>query len=188
MERSLNLGLRFGSVSLGLVVAGCICLCGLCVGAIVIGDFQDYRDSATWKKTQGEVLSAQVQESTNTDTDGRTSTTYRPFITYRYFVGDQEYLGDRLRFGGSIYTSDRSGAENTVRQYTPGTVIDVYYDPDNPEDAVVERDLSSGLVAFLAVAGVFLLCAVIVFVLLVFVAPFVLSRFTKSEPDVPIIT
>jgi Protein of unknown function (DUF3592) len=183
MDRGLNLGLRFGSVGLGCLVSLCICLCGAGFAVFAIGDFQDYQDSANWKTASGEVLSSEIEESTSTDSNGTTSTTYRAAISYRYFVNDTEFTGDRVRFGDDIYSGSRSSAQETADKYSVGTQIDVLYDPDDPSNSVVERDLTGGLQAFLAIGGGFMLCAVVMFIGLVFVMPFLISRFQKKEVD-----
>jgi len=135
---------------------------GVVFTALSYGEIQDYRASDTWEQTNGEILGARVLIST--DSDG---TSYRPEVTYSYVVNDQRYQNDRLRFDGSIYNSDPSGAEETIRAYELGGQVTVYYNPDDPQDAVIERDLTTEVQVFfgIGVGALILSCGLTIFLL-----------------------
>ena len=60
-------------------------------------------------------------------------------MRYVYRVGDMDYVGTRLAFAprwlGSQYTVD-----TLARRYAVGAAVQVRYDPDQPDEAVLETD------------------------------------------------
>lgn len=98
---------------------------------IVNGLWNQYR-SLSYQTTTGRVLESKVD--TDTDSDG---TTYTPKIKFAYQVNGGEFTGERLRHGMSNASSDHADA--TVAAYPPGRSVTVYYDADNPAEAVLEK-------------------------------------------------
>jgi hypothetical protein len=71
-------------------------------------------------------------------------------IAYRYEVGKRIYQGDRVRF---IFRPFRIGlADATARALTwgAGRKVQVFYDPGNPETALLDKGLTTGDWLFLA--------------------------------------
>ena len=97
--------------------------------------------SAYWPSTSGEVVHAEVEEHVNVGKDRKSTTTittnvtHESSIVYVYRVGGKEYRGDRVRFSWEM---NRAEAEATVAKYPVGASVRVYYDPDDPSDAVLE--------------------------------------------------
>ena len=115
-----------------------------------------------WREAPGRVISAQIEER-----DGGTGSSryvyYVPRIRYAYVVNGREWEGGRLRFGMPSARSPR-GAEAMLAPYPAGAEIKVHYDPDKPEDSVLEPGKmgSNLLVAAIVSAFVFLAGAAIV--------------------------
>ena len=153
--------LRCGALTGGLFMSACFCMFAVIFGALIAGDFQDYLASGNWNTASGEVISSTLQSSTDSEGD----TTYRAYVTYFYFAGDERLENDRVSFGDSIYTGSRDSAQETLDKYSPGTSIEVYYDPNNPLDAVIERNLASTMYIFGGVAclGVFISIGALLF-------------------------
>lgn len=86
--------------------------------------------------TQGTVLSSEVTH--NSDGDG---TTHGVRITYRYEVEGREYSGDRFRYDKST-SSDSAWARQAVKEHRVGSAVTVYYDPQNPAEAVLRVGLA----------------------------------------------
>ncbi|NLE44237.1 MAG: DUF3592 domain-containing protein [Chloroflexi bacterium] len=95
--------------------------------------------SQDWPLTTGQITSAQVKRSASTDDDGHTSYAYYPAVEYVYQVGNQVFTGKRIAFGGITAQSSPSRAETTLESYPLGGQVNVYYDPEKPSDAVLER-------------------------------------------------
>lgn len=81
--------------------------------------------------TEGIILSSEVTR--HEDSDG---TTHGVAIRYAYSVGGREYEGDRYRYDTST-SSDSGWAHRAVNARPPGTKVKVYYNPANPENAVL---------------------------------------------------
>lgn len=95
--------------------------------------------SQTWPSVSGRITAAEVKESTSTDDDDVTRVNYYPAVHYEYQIGDQAYTGKRISFGGIVATSSRSKAEKELTRYPAGGDVPVYYNPDKPEEAVLEQ-------------------------------------------------
>jgi hypothetical protein len=117
--------------------------------------------SQAWPGTQGVVSEARVTSSSHTDSDGETSYSYSPHVEYTYQVGGQEYLGQNITFGFKQGYGSPAKAEAITARYPAGGAVTVYYDPANPQQAVLERK-AGGFGATLAIGIIFLvigLCA-----------------------------
>jgi hypothetical protein len=79
---------------------------------------------------------------------------------YRYSVGDATFVGERLAFTSPVHRSAVS-AEGHLAQLKPGKRIEVWYDPANPADAVVERTVARTHYLAAAVALYFVLEALV---------------------------
>jgi hypothetical protein len=54
-------------------------------------------------------------------------------------VGGTEYSSDRIAFGyGNTFNSE-SAALASLQKYSRGSLVTVYYNPENPNEAVLER-------------------------------------------------
>lgn len=145
-------GLGLTSVVLGLT------------GALLAGigwyQARGARAAKNWGTAQGEVLEATVEQYLHSTDDG-TMTAYRPRIIYGYRVGGRDYVGERLNFGGAVHSSLRGLAENKARQFPTGSKVQVYYDPQNPNEATLERTAPASRLLYI-IGGVMLVIAVVV--------------------------
>jgi hypothetical protein len=93
---------------------------------------------------------------------------YYPHIVYQYNVMGQTYTGKRISPGPE---SGSSRARELVAKYPPGAPVTVYYDPQNPSDAALERDLSKTMprLWFSLIAANIMLCLCMALPLLMFV-------------------
>lgn len=118
------------------------------------------RASQTWPTAPGTVLQSWVRESRSTDSDGGDSYSYHPEVHYQYQVMGTEYQGSKIAFGPKV--GGRSRAEKTIEKYPAGANVTVYYQPDNPANAVLERSISKvtlvlGIAMFLGGVFIYLL-------------------------------
>jgi len=96
-------------------------------------------ESQNWPSTPGTVTQAEVKCSVNRDEDGNESYAYFPKVEYTYQVGGETFSGKRLAFGGILAQSNPAPAQKTLEHYPLGGQVTVYYDPEKPSDAVLER-------------------------------------------------
>lgn len=63
---------------------------------------------------------------------------YHITINYEYEVDGQSYMGDRIALYGTNVRTKQSTVDQLMVTYPEGGSVSVYYDPDNPETAVLE--------------------------------------------------
>ena len=88
-----------------------------------------------WPTTEGTVVSAQVVRPSGK------STKYIAEIGYTYQVGGKEYSSKNFRATSARGTS--GWAKQVVEQHPVGAMVPVHYNPNKPEDAVIEPGLLS---------------------------------------------
>lgn len=119
--------------------------------------------SNAWPNVTGVVTVSELGKHVGHDRDD--TTTYRADISYDYVVNDRSYRNGVVNFG-SLQTSDPSTARRVLKRYPVGLQVPVYYNPAEPQDAVLEPGLDGGS-WFLPIFGsVFLLVGVGIFRLL----------------------
>ncbi|MBZ0279369.1 MAG: DUF3592 domain-containing protein [Anaerolineae bacterium] len=106
-----------------------------------------------WPTTNGTVLFSTVEARRSRSSSGGTSTSYYPNVVYQYQVNGQTFQSNQLSVGmavglGSYNMVERRVAEN----YSPGSVITVYYNPANPQQAVLEHSATGGNILILVAA------------------------------------
>ena len=92
------------------------------------------RESVTWPAVQGQVIATQIREESHEE--GRS---FIPEVRYAYRVQGQTYTGDRLSFGLPPEFWSRHKAETFLADYPVGHPVTVFYNPEHPDDAVLER-------------------------------------------------
>jgi hypothetical protein len=113
---------------IGLVLTAWACYCYVSADA-----------SASWAKTEGQVVESRLHVGSGDET----SETYWAIVVYEYSVDGVEYSSDRISFGLSRNSS--GGEEETrsaVKRYPKGSTVTVYYDPEDPASATLERQVS----------------------------------------------
>jgi hypothetical protein len=97
--------------------------------------------SASWLSTTGRIVSGAV-ESRRTGGGGPGESGARVFVakvSYTYTVAGRAYSAGRILAGGELNTSSRARAERRLELYSPGSPVEVFYDPHNPASACLER-------------------------------------------------
>ena len=120
---------------------------------------QKMKASMAWPYVLGKVVAASVRQVVERgDAQTRDITNYVPFVQYEYQVGGQNYQGNRLAFQEKGYNSHKK-AFKLVAAYPAGNPVSVYYDPANPQNAVLERK-AHGNNILLVVGGILVLAAI----------------------------
>ena len=105
-----------------------------------------------WPTVPGSVVSCRVDVEESTDNDGNSSTWYNPVVTYGYAVGGRELQGTRLRFG-NYRSSSQKKAEAALAPYAVGSAPLVRYNPDKPEECVLETTKPGPVYLLMAAVG-----------------------------------
>ena len=112
--------------------------------------------SETWPIASGQVLSCQVIEEESSDREGGTTTWYNPVLAYSYSVAGRDIQGSRLRFG-NVRSSSRKKAEAALAAYPAGGTVSVRYNPEKPDECVLESRKPAATYLIMAAIGVFIL-------------------------------
>ena len=132
------------SFLIGLVVGG-----GLIYGSIVNG--RKAQASLQWPSVPGTVLYSQlVRDSTSGSGDVET---FSPVITYTYIVNGQGLQCSRVNFSGTK-------SKKQLATYPKGIPVQVYYDPQQPTTAVLEKGGSTKVMLFVGIAVIAFGCVV----------------------------
>lgn len=94
-----------------------------------------------WPSTMGTVLMSTLERRSSSEG----STDY-PVVQYSYQVGGQAYQSYKLAPGPEV---GGTGAGKVVARYPPGAQVMVFYNPQNPSEAVLERNAPAQWVMWL---------------------------------------
>lgn len=147
--------------SAGIIVAAVLGLIALFILLRAVRGWMAASTSRAWPTVSGRVLNSSLIRTARRGTSGGGS--YVPMIVYEYQVDGKVYRSNRYSFGSQIGTGFSGIASRVVDQYPEGATIDVYYNPDNPSEAVLKRS-SGGSWGNLLMAVVLAAAAVIVLV------------------------
>lgn len=154
----MNLDGMIGSMGtiITLAVAVPFLLVALFLGGIALRGRRKTRASQNWPSSMGRVLAAYVDARRSTSSGG-TSTAYYPVVLYEYNVDGKPYQGQRISFGLEVGSGWRGQAEKKIASYPPGSMVEVFFNPQNPAEAVLEKTAPAN--RWLTVAVVFILGA-----------------------------
>jgi hypothetical protein len=81
-------------------------------------------------------------------------TTY-PSVSYSYEVAGRIYEGDRIEWSGPLWTDNLQRLQRFGSAHPVGSRVTVYYDPDNPANALLEPKALGAAEMFLYLAVLF---------------------------------
>ncbi|MCA8955978.1 MAG: DUF3592 domain-containing protein [Planctomycetes bacterium] len=145
-----------------LLIFACLGFSGLMI-ALWIRDAGRAAASARWPTVEGEILeSVVVPVQHDRRRSGRQPRhSYRARVRFGYEVAGATHEADTVRFLDT-WSSDRAAAEGVANRYPKGARVEVHYDPQSPNRAVLDTGTGSrslGLPLF--GAGVFALGGVL---------------------------
>jgi len=123
-------------------------------------------ESQNWNETEGVILTSEItsHQETNPDSEGHyeTETYYDVNIVYQYTVIGVNYSYHRISFSDFASTPNHNEAQQLVNKYPAGENVTVFYNPNNPSEAVLEPGITNTNNIFLII-GIILIIAGIVF-------------------------
>lgn len=117
--------------------------------------------ASNWPTTEGQILESKMEKGTSGTGSNRTIQWY-PTVKYQYEVDGSTYEGDRIIFGSSAEL-----LSSTLDRYPVGATVNVFYNPDNPESAVLQTGSTSSMYLYVVLGPIL---AIIGTILLVFSA------------------
>lgn len=112
----------------------------------VLPTVMEARQMQHWQEGQAQLVKAGTDVRRGDD-----STTYLAYATYRYEFEGKSYTGSRVAINSgadNIGDFQQQLGRNLERAYREGRPVSVYINPDNPAEAVLNRELRWGLLAF----------------------------------------
>ena len=111
---------------------------GFIYAGLGIVGFYEAQIPSHWQQTAGQVVEHGVSVISKAGADGSERETFKAKVRYRYEVGGQFYLGTQLSRHHPERTL-RGVAETEVEDLPRGTNVTVYFNPDDPSDAVLRK-------------------------------------------------
>jgi len=109
------------------------------------------RESLSWPSTEGEIAHSAVLYQTRRTSTTEDSATYKADVSYRYKVNGADYSSSGIALL-DLSSSSRGRAQNIVERYPDASSVQVYYNPSNFSDAILEPGSTVGI-NFLYLAG-----------------------------------
>lgn len=136
------------AIGVMVIIGGIICF--------LLG-FACYRHSLKsldWPTTHGTVVSSKVVHEI-VETDNR----YIATVEYNYIVRNKEYTGDKIGVGpvGSLPWIE----EEKIKPYPVGAKVQVYYNPLDHSEAILEPGVKSGTIWWLVVPIIIIILGII---------------------------
>ncbi len=79
-----------------------------------------------------------MQSELSSRARARSSTVYFTSVSYRYRVNDERRLGHQVSLWNPTAAGGRQDALNFITNHPVGSAVEVYYDPQRPERAVLQ--------------------------------------------------
>ena len=118
------------------------------------------RASWRWTRAPGRIVQSYVQQTGNGD--------YKTCISYRYQADGVDYDSGTISYIGKAMSGMRDSYETyraEILRFPIGLEVDVFYDPNQPPVAVLERGAKAGDVAACCLFGVVFIIAGVAIVL-----------------------
>ncbi|MHA1995995.1 MAG: NosD domain-containing protein [Candidatus Hodarchaeales archaeon] len=95
--------------------------------------------STRWPSVEGTIESSYIQKHV----DGEGGTSYSSQVSYSYTINGKRYQSSEVKFG--IPTQLWKGrAQKTVDKYPPTRIVKVFFNPNSPDEAVLEPGVKFG--------------------------------------------
>ncbi|MFP3852882.1 MAG: DUF3592 domain-containing protein [Anaerolineales bacterium] len=95
----------------------------------------------SWPNTIGRIVDSQVLSAEGAPGE---PPTWWLELRYSYELDGEQYQGRRIKSGGPVLVQNKSYVEESAGKYPVGKRISVYYNPDDPSEAVLEKGSSRG--------------------------------------------
>jgi hypothetical protein len=112
------------------------------VAVAVLAKMLEVRQAAGWSTAVGRIVKSTTAARHHRLAGDATTVRTMPAVEYEFSVGGRKVRGKRVSIG-----EDAGGANTaaTLRRYTVGAAVTVYYDPADPKNSVLERDVPEGV-------------------------------------------
>ncbi len=126
-----------GPLVMWLFGATCVAIIFVIVGS----KLWEARRAAAWPQVTGRIVKSTIEARRHQFAGEETTVTNVPVVEYEFAVAGTTYRGSRVSIGED--TGD-ANTDATLARYPVGATVMVYYDPADPTDCVLERDIPQG--------------------------------------------
>jgi hypothetical protein len=123
---------RLGSTTLRNLRLAVSCLAIVFI-AMGLMRFREGDRARGWITVGGRVVSSHVNEYTAKDGTRH----FRPMVIYAYSVDAARFMSSRIGFS-PVDSTNRADAEQAAGRYPVGKAVQVYYNPGDPQQTVLE--------------------------------------------------
>jgi hypothetical protein len=105
---------------------------GLAIGIFFVRAIARQRATRAWLAARGQVAESRIQDN---------GSSLEPYVKYTYVVRGTTYTSDRIAPNNYVTSAPASAASlaSAIARYPAGKSVDVYYDPNSPDNAVLEK-------------------------------------------------
>ena len=104
------------------------------VTVAVVVKLIEMRRAATWPSTMGRIVRAMNEEERHTNDADQVTVTKVAVVEYEFTVAGRLWRGSRVNL------AETPNTDATLERYPVGTIVEVFYDPADPRNCVLERD------------------------------------------------
>jgi len=99
--------------------------------------------ASNWTTTTGKVTESKMQRYRTRGRRGRSTHRHRMQFEYTYRAKGKKFSNDRVSFGASFISDMLNGLirPGALKKYPVGKSVTVHFNPNNPQDAVIETQL-----------------------------------------------
>jgi hypothetical protein len=108
------------------------------IAGVIVYKMGEVRRAARWPSVQGRIVRSRLRAVDTKKSDGASGRGNVPDIRYAYSVDGVDYRGKRISIGEIM--PDTPEVEAALERYQVGRTGPVFYNPDNPKQAVLDRD------------------------------------------------
>src|SRR4051794_31954462 len=138
LEQRFMFGFQNLAVMITLLVTGPFIIILLVVIIVFARSARKASASKRWPAANGRILSSDVTSHRSLDSNGTHTTIYEPQVVYEYAANGQTYRSKEISFGAISGMSGSGWAEGIAGKYPMGSAVQVFYNPGNPSQAVLE--------------------------------------------------
>ena len=147
----------------GFIMSSSFLIAGAWAFLFSLRDIRRGRASKSWPTTTGKITFSGIKKVS--DSEG---TFYFPDISYEYSVDGVTYLSDAIHFGPARGFAFPSSARKRASKYTVGMPVTVYYNPEDPNIAVLEPGIRTSSFIFLGLGALSFIIGLFIFSVLIY--------------------
>ncbi|NHR07830.1 DUF3592 domain-containing protein [Chromobacterium haemolyticum] len=145
------------------VIALLVIAIGLAISVYLWQQSAKAQQASAWPSVAGKIVSSEVDWRHARGGDSSDRREFRAVVHYEYLVAGSVRHAERLRFPNPGYAGSDQQALEIVQRYPAGQAVQVFYNPQNPEEACLEPGkhwsawLAQAVGALVALVGLWLL-------------------------------